>query len=78
MRMHILVRRPLVTLTLAALAWMIQGRAASPVDDNAASVARTDAVQRVRQPFAGMRNEAAMVLVGFALIGLAAAVRRAA
>jgi len=36
------------------------------------------AVQRVSVPTAGMRDEAAMVLVGTALIGLAAALRRAA
>lgn len=42
-------------------------RAAAPV-----------AVQRVGMPATGIRDEAAMVLVGTALIGLAAAVRRAA
>jgi hypothetical protein len=36
------------------------------------------AVQQVRVPLPGLREEAAMVLVGTALIGLAAAVRRAA
>jgi hypothetical protein len=36
------------------------------------------AVQRVNVPLMGLRDEAAMVLVGTALIGLAAAVRRAA
>jgi hypothetical protein len=36
------------------------------------------AVQRVSVPATGLRDEAAMVLVGTALIGLAAAVRRAA
>lgn len=36
------------------------------------------AVQRVEVPATGIRDEAAMVLVGTALIGLAAAVRRAA
>lgn len=36
------------------------------------------AVQQVRMPLPGLRDEAAMVLVGTALIGLAAAVRRAA
>ena len=36
------------------------------------------AVQRVGVPASGLRDEAAMVLVGTALIGLAAAVRRAA
>lgn len=38
----------------------------------------TVAVQRVAVPGSGIRDEAAMVLVGTALIGLAAAVRRAA
>ena len=36
------------------------------------------AVQRVNIPATGLRDEAAMVLVGTALIGLASAVRRAA
>lgn len=36
------------------------------------------AVQRVGIPATGLRDEAAMVLVGTTLIGLAAAVRRAA
>ena len=36
------------------------------------------AVQQARMPFSGLRDEAAMVLVGTALIGLAAAVRRSA
>jgi hypothetical protein len=36
------------------------------------------AVQRVSIPPPGLRDEAAMVIVGTALIGLAAAVRRAA
>ena len=36
------------------------------------------AVQRVAVPARGMRDEAAMVLIGTALIGLAAAVRRVA
>jgi len=50
----------------------------------AASVNETEsaptmaAVQPVRSPLPGLRDEAAMVLVGTALIGLGAAVRRAA
>jgi len=36
------------------------------------------AVQRIGLPATGLRDEAAMVLVGTALIGIAAAVRRAA
>jgi hypothetical protein len=38
----------------------------------------TLAVEHVRLPGGGLRDEAAMVLVGTALIGLGAAVRRAA
>jgi hypothetical protein len=51
----------------------------SPADarDTAASQAPV-AVQRVAVPATGMRDEAAMVLVGTMLIGLAADVRRAA
>ncbi len=48
--------------------------AAEPRENTAAPVA----VQRVGLPALGLRDEAAMVLVGSALIGLAAAVRRAA
>ena len=45
----------------------------------AETAAPTVAVQQVRVPAGGgLRDEAAMVLVGTALIGLAAAVRRAA
>ena len=51
--------------------------AAPSVRDEARSGA-TVAVQRVNLPDTGLRDEAAMVLVGTALIGLAAAVRRAA
>lgn len=53
--------------------------AASPDDvREPAAVAQAVAVQRVSVPAIGIRDEAAMVLVGTALIGLAAAVRRAA
>jgi len=74
------MRRQLVSLTFAAVALMATGLAASPaVDDKvAANAAPTVAVQRVSLPVPGIRDEAAMVLVGTALIGLAAAVRRAA
>jgi hypothetical protein len=74
------MRRQLVSLTLAGLALMATGLSASPaVDDNtAATAAPTVAVQRVSLPVPAVRDEAAMVLVGTALIGLAAAVRRAA
>ena len=50
--------------------------AASPKDE--ASAEATVAVQRVHVPATGLRDEAAMLLVGTALIGLGAAVRRSA
>ena len=46
-------------------------------DDDIVSAAPV-AVQRVSAPSMGVRDEATMVLVGTVLIGLAAAVRRAA
>jgi hypothetical protein len=52
---------------------------ASPsVDEVKEATVRPVAVQRAAVPVNGLRDEAAMVLVGSALIGLAAAVRRAA
>ena len=52
--------------------------AAAPAANEAPAVAAAPvAVQQVRMPL-GLRDEAAMVLVGTALIGIAAAVRRAA
>lgn len=51
---------------------------AAPPAPEANAAAPTVAVQQVRvPPVGGLRDEAAMVLVGTALIGLAAAVRRA-
>ena len=61
-------------LTLTAAAPVLAATAAT--DESPASP--TVAVQQVRMPVPGLRDEAAMVLVGTALIGLAAAVRRAA
>jgi hypothetical protein len=52
--------------------------AAAPVGDDVPNTGATVAVQRVHLPDAGVRDEAAMVLIGTALIGLAAAVRRVA
>jgi hypothetical protein len=53
---------------------------ATPVSDDRTATDRVVpavAVQQVQVPLLGLREEAAMVLVGLALIGLAAAVRRA-
>jgi hypothetical protein len=66
---------------LATLAFALTLSAASLL---AATTATTDeanamvAVQPIRMPVPGLREEAGMVLVGTALIGLAAAVRRSA
>jgi len=49
--------------------------AASPVDDVTSDSSVTSAVA-VGVPYAGIRDEAIMILVGTALIGLASAVRR--
>lgn len=75
------MRRQLVSLTFAGLvtlltAPMAAGAAPVPPDDTAA-VPSPVAVQRVAI-YPGLRDEAAMVLLGTALIGLAAAVRRVA
>ena len=74
------MRRQFVSLTLVALAVTSVGLGAAPTvtDDAAATVAPTMAVQHVNIPGPALRDEVAMVLVGTALIGLAAAVRRAA
>jgi hypothetical protein len=69
---------------LASIAFTGCALAASPLVaarsvTDAENAAPAVAVQQVRVPPAGgLRDEAAMVLVGTALIGLAAAVRRAA
>ena len=74
------MRRQLVSLTIAGLSIMATGLGASPAADDtvAASAAPTMAVHRVGLALPGLRDEATMVLVGTALIALAAAVRRAA
>jgi hypothetical protein len=61
-----------LSLSAAVPAWA----AANTTDEMHASA--PVAVQQVRVPVPGLRDEAAMVLVGTALIGLAAAVRRSA
>jgi hypothetical protein len=73
------MRRQLVSLAIAASAILATGLSASPaVDDStAANAAPTVAVQR-SLPLPAIRDETAMVLIGTALIGVAAAVRRAA
>ena len=52
--------------------------ATTPAEGPAATANTPVAVQQVRLTMPGLRDEAAMVIVGTALIGLAAAVKRAA
>ncbi len=66
----------LFAVVLGLLAFMAPlAIADSPDDDTAAAPV---AVQRVSFRSMGLRDEATMIVVGTALIGLAAAVRRAA
>ena len=70
--------RYLVTLALGGLALAAAIAAAPSAGEETATAAAPVAVQRVTVEAFKLRDEAAMVLVGTALIGLAAAVRRAA
>jgi len=66
---------------VAALAFAAVAEAAPAMKTDSTTAAPAPpalAVQQVRVPLPGLRDEVAMVLVGTALIGLAAAVRRAA
>ena len=71
---------PLMVAGLIGLAASQSEAATRPAIDDAreSASAAPVAVQRVGIPATGLRDEAAMVLVGTVLIGLAAAVRRAA
>lgn len=77
------MRRQVVGWTFAAglgltTAWGVSaGPVMAEVPDGAVTPVAVQQVSMPR-PFTGLRDEAAMVLVGTALIGLAAAVRRAA
>jgi len=78
------VRLNVVRRNLASLAFLASAAAAVPaataqVDTKTLSAdPNAVAVQEIRVPAQGLRDEAAMVLVGTALIAMAAAVRRAA
>jgi hypothetical protein len=63
-------------LALSAPVGAVAGAASPASDEGPDAVVNPIAVQ-IPTPFPGLRDEAAMVLVGTALIGLAAAVRRA-
>jgi hypothetical protein len=66
------------SLLIAACVAFSAPASAEPVIGDAPRATGAVAVQQVRVHTLGLRDEAAMVLVGTALIGLAAAVRRAA
>ena len=65
-------------MLLAVLLW--QGGpaplAALPAEDEAVVAPNRVAARHVALPFSGLRDDAAMVMVGAALIGLASALRR--
>ena len=73
------MRKYLASLVFAGCALMASPLAAAPATEPpTAEASTTVAVQQVRVPTPTLRDEAAMVLIGTVLIGLAAAVRRAA
>lgn len=71
------MRKYLASLVFTGCALAATPLVAAPAVTEAESAAPTVAVQQMRMPIS-LRDEAAMVLVGTALIGLAAAVRRTA
>jgi hypothetical protein len=72
------MRKYLASLTFVLTASAVVPALAASSTGEEAHAHATVAVQQVRMPLPGLRDEAAMVLVGTALIGLAAAVRRSA
>jgi hypothetical protein len=67
-------------LLLALFLWQgsASAIAAAPPEDQVVATPPRLAVQRLAIPLAGVRDEAAMMIVGAALIGLAAVLRRVA
>lgn len=72
------MRKYLVSLAFAGLLAVLAPVAVAHDASETPDASATVAVQQVKVPLPSLRDEAAMVLVGTALIGLAAAVRRAA
>ena len=72
------MRRQMVSYAFAGLVTLLATPLVAGAAPGSPDETTTVAVQRVAVPAYGLRDEAAMVLVGTALIGLAAAVRRAA
>lgn len=72
------VRRMVLRVSLMVVMSAALGAAPASGDDPSGPATATMAVQHVALPEGALREEVAMVLLGAALIGLAAAVRRAA
>jgi len=72
------MRMYVAALAFASAAVVVPAAAGAAAAPPAAIEPGPVAVQQVHVPAHGLRDEMAMVLVGTALIGLAAAVRRAA
>jgi hypothetical protein len=72
------MRKYLGTLMVAGVLGFFATPATAGTNKDESVTPATVAVQRVAVPSSGMPETAGMVLVGTALIGLAAAVRRAA
>jgi hypothetical protein len=72
------MRKYLASLVFALTVTAAPALAATATNSEETAGPATVAVQQVRVPVPGLRDEAAMVLVGTALIGLAAALRRSA
>ena len=72
------MRRHLISIVFAGLLGSAAQLTAGPAPTPREAAVAPVAVQRVRVPASGIRDEAAMVLVGTALIALGAAVRRVA
>jgi hypothetical protein len=72
------MRKYLASFIFTGCALAASPLAAAPAVSEAETAAPAVAVHQVRMSASGLRDEAAMVLVGTALIGLAAAVRRTA
>ena len=72
------MRKYLASLAFGALLAVSAPAAAATEAVETPNASASVAVQQVQIPLPSLRDEAAMVLVGTALIGLAAAVRRAA
>jgi len=72
------MRKYLLFAAIAGMLAIMAPMAVADTPDDQTVGATPVAVQRVNMPWVDLSDEAAMVLVGTALIGLAAAVRRAA